>query len=240
VTKTIGVSKTTVASRLRTAVTADPTRNTTASSATGRPREAAAIHVPAAAKSPSRSAIPASTNTAARNPSVGPRLRASSAATCRGRMASASTRAAAGTETTASGRPHGRTTATTSVAPSRTIARTSPGAPDTSFSDSPVRRRLSLARRGRVGGGAHHSNGRRDGPRSATARRCGWPERFDLRTGGRLVVGREPRPGGPVGDISSCRSVEVRSPGQDDLPSGVGLRWRSRVAEPMRPPPCSH
>jgi hypothetical protein len=68
---TTGVSSTTVASRLSTAVIAEAVANTRASSRRGRPAERRAIHVPQARNRPSSSQSCASTSTAARKPITG-------------------------------------------------------------------------------------------------------------------------------------------------------------------------
>ena len=116
VAKTTGVSSTTVASRLSTAVTVLATANTSARSLTGLPREPVATQVPAASNSPKRSHRLARTRTAARKPMVGARLFASAPAWLSGRTPSSNSKPAAGTATRASGHPQGRTTAQASVA----------------------------------------------------------------------------------------------------------------------------
>jgi len=72
VAKTTGVSNTTVASRLSTAVTPAPVTKTNASSRRGLPLEPRAMTTPMASKSPSRRQPSAISNSAARNPTVGP------------------------------------------------------------------------------------------------------------------------------------------------------------------------
>ena len=71
VANTTGVSSTTVASRLSTAVVSAATANTPPSSRTGRPRQARATTSPAAVNSPSSAHSCASVSTAARNPTTG-------------------------------------------------------------------------------------------------------------------------------------------------------------------------
>ena len=73
VANTTGVSSTTVASRLSTAVVAAAAANTSASSRRGSPRAPTAIAAPSASNSPARRHPSASTSSAARNPTVGPR-----------------------------------------------------------------------------------------------------------------------------------------------------------------------
>jgi hypothetical protein len=111
-----GVSSTTVASRLSTAVIAEAAANTWASSRRGRPWLLRAIHVPHARNRPSSSQSWASTSTAARKPITGPSRSASARAACGVTAPVPTTRAAAGTAATASGQPHGRITAHASTA----------------------------------------------------------------------------------------------------------------------------
>jgi len=72
VANTTGVSSTTVASRLSTAVVTAATAKTCTSSRRGRPRDPRASHAPQARKSPSSSHSCAITSTAARKPITGP------------------------------------------------------------------------------------------------------------------------------------------------------------------------
>ena len=72
VANTTGVNNTTVASRLKTAVTAVAAANTSANSRRGRSPAPAAIAPPIASNSPSRRHPSASTSSAARKPTVGP------------------------------------------------------------------------------------------------------------------------------------------------------------------------
>ncbi len=103
VAKITGVSSTTVVSRLSAAVTVEQVRNTKASSTTGRPPEAAAIRSPTASNSPSRWHSQASTSTAARNPTVGPRAVTSARACPTLSNPSATAAVVVGTAPTASG-----------------------------------------------------------------------------------------------------------------------------------------
>ena len=105
VRKTTGVSSTTVASRLSTAVVTAATAKTWTSSRRGRPRDRLAIHAPQARNRPSSSHNCAITSTAARKPITGPSRRASARASWSGIAPVAMTRAAAGTAATASGQP---------------------------------------------------------------------------------------------------------------------------------------
>ena len=82
VASTTGVSNTTVASRLSTAVTTDATANTSPSSRCGDPRLRRPTTAPAKSNTPSSSARCASTSTAARNPTVGASVTSSAPASC--------------------------------------------------------------------------------------------------------------------------------------------------------------
>src|SRR5882757_42409 len=108
---TTGVSSTTVASRLSTAVTRAATANTPASSRRGSPRQARATASPAAVNSPSSAHSSARTRTAARKPTTGASsliwLQASEGPTAPTAMSSVAT----GTAAAASGQPCGRSTA---------------------------------------------------------------------------------------------------------------------------------
>ena len=77
VANTTGVSSTTVASRLSTAVITEASTKTATSSRRGRPAAVRAIHAPQARNSPSSSHSWASTSTAARKPITGPSRSAS-------------------------------------------------------------------------------------------------------------------------------------------------------------------
>ena len=125
VANTTGVSSTTVASRLRTAVIAEAATKTAASSRRGRPAAARAIHAPQASKSPSSSQSRASTSTAARKPITGPSCCASARVPSTDISPAAITKPAAGTAATASGQPNGRITAHPSTTSSRTPDRAS-------------------------------------------------------------------------------------------------------------------
>lgn len=115
VANTTGVSRTTVASRLSTAVMAEARAKTAPRRRPGRPADQRAIQVPQAWKSPSSSQSLARTSTAARKPITGP-SRAASSRTWAGVIAPAAiTTAAAGTAKTASGSRNGRVTAQTST-----------------------------------------------------------------------------------------------------------------------------
>ena len=120
VANTTGVSSTTVASRLRTAVITEAATKTAASSRRDRPAAAPAIHPPQASNSPSSSQSRASTSTAARNPITGPSCCACARAWSSEIAPAAITTAAAGTAATASGQPNGRITAHPSTTSSRT------------------------------------------------------------------------------------------------------------------------
>ena len=109
VANTTGVSSTTAASRLSTAVITEARTKTATSSRRGRPAALRAIHAPQARNSPSSSHNWASTSTAARNPITGPSRSATARAWSSEIAPIPSTTAAAGTAATASGQPHGRT-----------------------------------------------------------------------------------------------------------------------------------
>src|SRR5580693_2606263 len=116
VAKTTGVSSTTVASRLRTAVVTDAITNTCTSSrrapvAVERLAPVRAIHAPQAPNNPSSSHRCASTKMAARKPMTGPSCLASVIALLAPIAPAAIRMSAAGTATTASGHPRGRITA---------------------------------------------------------------------------------------------------------------------------------
>ncbi len=115
VANTTGVSSTTVASRLSTAVISEAARNTWASRRRGRPAAVRAIQAPQAWNSPSSSQIWARTRTAARKPITGPSRPASATASSQEIAPVAITSTAAGTATTASGQPKGRTIAQAST-----------------------------------------------------------------------------------------------------------------------------
>ncbi|CAM5323926.1 hypothetical protein SALBM217S_04175 [Streptomyces griseoloalbus] len=115
VANTTGVSSTTVASRLSTAVISDASANTAPSSRRGRWCDQRAIQVPHAWKRPSSSQSFASTSTAARNPMTGPSRSASSRTASVVIAPVAITTPAAGTANAASGQRKGRTTAHTST-----------------------------------------------------------------------------------------------------------------------------
>ncbi len=119
VAKTTGVSSTTVASRLSTAVIREAAANTCTSKRRGHPAAPRAIQAPQAWNRPSSSHSRARTRTAARKPITGPSRAASAAASSRGMAPVAMTTPAAGTATTASGQPHGRITAQARTARSR-------------------------------------------------------------------------------------------------------------------------
>lgn len=128
VAKTTGVSSTTVASRLSTAVVTAATPNTVASSRPGLAAPIRAIHPPQARNTPSSSHSWASTKMAARKPITGPSCRASVTAS-RPPMAPAAIKiTAAGTAATASGQPRGLVTAQASTASRATSEIVSPAA----------------------------------------------------------------------------------------------------------------
>src|ERR1700738_174321 len=125
VAKTTGVINTTVASRLKTAVTTEATANTATSNRSGRPFAARAITPPHHANSPSAAHNCAKTSPAAKNPTTGANF-ASSAPTSASEIAPMPTTiTAAGTATTASGQPNGRITAHASTAANKTTEHTS-------------------------------------------------------------------------------------------------------------------
>ena len=134
VANTTGVSSTTVASRLSTAVVTEAMRNTWLRSRPGLPALARAIQSPQARNSPSSSHRCASTRIAARNPMTGPSRLASSAAWAAGRAPAAIRMTAAGTAANASGQPRGLATAQASTA-TRAISETV--SPATALSASP-------------------------------------------------------------------------------------------------------
>ena len=134
VANTTGVSSTTVASRLSTAVVTAAIPNTRPSSLRGLPALPRAIAAPQARNSPSASHRCASTRIAARKPMTGPSRLASSAAWPAGMAPAAIRMTAAGTAATASGQPRGLVTAQASTA-SRAISETV--SPTTVFSASP-------------------------------------------------------------------------------------------------------
>ncbi len=120
VASTTGVSRTTVASRLSTAVTGQAIANTPASRRRGLPPQRRATIAPTASKRPSFAHRCARTSTRARKTTTGSRVRVCSHAWCGVTVPSATASAAAGTAAAASGRPRGRSTAKTSTASSRT------------------------------------------------------------------------------------------------------------------------
>ena len=137
VANTTGVSRTTAASRLSTAVITEARTKTATSSRRGRPAALLAIHAPQARNSPSSSHNWASTSTAARNPITGPSRSATARAWSSEIAPIPSTTAAAGTAATASGQPHGRTSVQASTTRSRTTDRVSASAV---FRSSPSQR----------------------------------------------------------------------------------------------------
>jgi len=134
VANTTGVSSTTVASRLSTAVVTEAITNTCARSLRGLPALVRAIHPPQARNSPSSSHRCASTKMAARKPITGPSCLAAEPAAPAGMAPAAIRMTAAGTAATASGQPRGLITAHAST-PSRAIRDTTSLA--AAFSASP-------------------------------------------------------------------------------------------------------
>jgi hypothetical protein len=125
VANTIGVSSTTVASRLRTAVVPAAARNTIASSRAGRPREPSAIPAPSASNIPARRQPSASTSSAARKPTVGPSWRSAARASALLRIPTATSTTAPPAATAQSGAHRGRATAAARHAASTASATTS-------------------------------------------------------------------------------------------------------------------
>ena len=121
VANTTGVSSTTVASRLSTAVVTAARRRPGPGAAGAGRALARAIHAPQARNSPSSSHRCASTRIAARKPITGPSCRASAPAWLAGSAPAATRMTAAGTAATASGQPRGLVTAQAST-PSRAIS----------------------------------------------------------------------------------------------------------------------
>ena len=119
VANTTGVSSTTVASRLSTAVIAEASANTWTSSRRGRPAAARAIHGAAGVEQPLVVAQLRQDEHGREEPDHRSQPLASAAAWSREIAPVAMTRPAAGTATTASGQPHGRITAQASTATSR-------------------------------------------------------------------------------------------------------------------------
>ncbi len=107
VASTTGVSRTTVASRLSTAVTGQAIANTPASRRRGLPPQRRATIAPTASKRPSFAHRCARTSTRARKTTTGSRVRVCSHAWCGVTVPSATASAAAGTAAAASGRPRG-------------------------------------------------------------------------------------------------------------------------------------
>ena len=122
VASTTGVSRTTVASRLRIAVVAAAITKTVASKRCWLPEFDRAMVAPAARNSPSSSHSRASTRTAARKPTTGSSRLTSSEASCQEITPNAINRPAAGTAATASGQPRGRIIANPSTTASATSA----------------------------------------------------------------------------------------------------------------------
>jgi hypothetical protein len=134
VANTTGVSSTTVASRLNTAVTSEATTNTEVSSRFGRPRAMCAITVPHQVNRPSWAHSWARISTAAKNPTTG----ASSVNSLRAsvdEITPTPTRIeATGTATTASDHPKGRIAAHANTATNPTTEHISASAmPTTAF-----------------------------------------------------------------------------------------------------------
>src|ERR1035441_8645351 len=205
VANTTGVSSTTVASRLSTAVTVLATANTSARSVTGLPREPVAIQVPAASNRPNRSHRLARTRTAARKPMVGARLVASAPAWLSGRTPRSRRRAAAGTAITASGNPQGRTIAQTNVG-----TRSRPASVSAIGLDTVLQ---SLRPRGRGPGGG----GRRaapTGPMTASSRRQWFRQCEPFRR----PVAHRARPARPSESPATQTLLHERG----RLPAGVG------------------
>ena len=119
VANTTGVSSTTVASRLSTAVVSAATANTPPSSRTGRPRQARATTSPAAVNRPSSAHSCDSVSTAARNPTTGSSVLVCAHACAGDTAPTATSSPAAGTAATASGQSRGRATANASTPTSR-------------------------------------------------------------------------------------------------------------------------
>ena len=120
VANTTGVSSTTVASRLRTAVMSAAVTNTPPSRRWALAPHSRATASPAAANRPSSSQSWASTRTAARKPTTGSRSRVCCHASVGETAPSATRSPAAGTAATASGQSRGRTTAKASTPNRRT------------------------------------------------------------------------------------------------------------------------
>src|SRR5579859_4093394 len=123
VASTTGVSRTTVASRLSTAVTAEARTNTTASSRRGEPRATRAASVPAYPNTFSSPARYPSTSTAARKPTVGSSATSARPASRHGTSPATTTTTAPGAAAVTSGSPRGRTTAKPSTPSSTTMPR---------------------------------------------------------------------------------------------------------------------
>ncbi len=144
VAKTTGVSSTTVASRLSTAVVTEAIANTCLSNRRGPvsvawpdpPLPLRAIHAPQAWNSPSASHRRASTKMAARKPITGPSCLACAIAPLTPIVPTAIKRTAAGTATTASGHPRGLVTAHARTPARATRASVSPAAAFSACSSS--------------------------------------------------------------------------------------------------------
>ncbi len=115
VANTIGVSRTTVASRLSTAVTSAATANTSASRRRGRPCARVASSAPIASNNPARRQCSAITSSAARNATVGASSHAASPAASSPIAPAAISSAAPAPAATGSGSHAGRTTAAPSA-----------------------------------------------------------------------------------------------------------------------------
>jgi len=119
-----GVSSTTVASRLSTAVVTDAAANTRTNRRPGSPRDPRASSDANHANTPCTSARCARTRIAAKNPTVGPSSRICAKASVGDTTPASTTRPAAGIATTASDHPRGATIANTSTAASSSGAST--------------------------------------------------------------------------------------------------------------------
>ena len=83
----------------------------------------------------------------------------------------------------------------------------------------PARRRLWPARAGRADNAAHHSNGRRDGPGFATARRCGRPR------AGRPSVRRQ----ACRGPLAAADAITLEKPARTRMQRMFSARCRAGI-----------
>src|SRR4051812_44528051 len=131
VATTTGVSSTTVASRLSTAVTTAASTVTRVSSPVAELPACRAVIAADQVNNPSRSASSASSSTTTRNATVGVTSRTVSAASCQLTAPNSTTSSAPGTATTAGGSRGESTAAAASVPASRTAASSSATGSDT-------------------------------------------------------------------------------------------------------------